>query len=229
MISTIQLKTGFESAQENMALDQQVFQTQKKDPTKRWFRVYPWQKPGITYPKTRDIPSDFHLLDCAKRETGGGIVFHCPGDIVFSCVAQLTDPYFPKKLKEKLAHFATIFETSLATLDNHTTRETLSVTPKDITFCKTYLNPYELFIDGHKTVAFSLKKTRDWFLVQGIVHVVPTADHFSHLPKKYHPYFTIGLNNTIKPQALIDAIYTAFLSFDKAPSSSSDLFISADK
>ena len=73
----------------------------------RHLTLYEWPHRAISFGYKQNLPEDLSnaveqkQLDGGRRATGGGIVFHNPGDLVFACAA-LHDPMFPDSLKEKM-------------------------------------------------------------------------------------------------------------------------------
>ncbi len=184
---------SFPFARENMLYDEILLQRRE-----RAFRFYKWGMRGITYPSGR--PSDI-IPNSSPRITGGGIVFHCPGDVVFGCVAPLDDPLFPKKLKDKMGFISDLISKNLDLSPSQSQHIS-----QDLNFCTTYHNPYELYSNGQKICGISLRKKRDFFIIQGIIHLQSQFVHFADLPKSYRPYFTAGLNGTIDAEAVIAAL-----------------------
>jgi len=159
----------------------------------RYVRVYEWNTPGITYSYKQTVPSSLTYIDHSQRITGGGIVFHSPGDIVFSIVSFLSDPLFSGKLKDKFAGLASHFKHVLGEMGFHAFDSNQSL-PFNFDYCQTYHNPYELSINNEKVVAFSLRKRKDRIIIQGIVHVSSGLKWFSDIPNAFHGFLSGGLD-----------------------------------
>lgn len=195
------LNTSLNTANENMAFDERLFNTFKTK-QKSFFRCYTWKERGLTQSEKRNIPENLSHIDHGFRCTGGGIVFHCPNDIVWSYgVPIINKNPSPKDVMATLKnHFQSTFEH----FDIHTTAKTTKSTP-DISFCASYDNPYELAINDTKIFGLALKKTATYILVQGVLHVAETAIHFNDIHTMYKQYFTKGI-----PQLNEPTIYDAF-------------------
>ena len=90
----------FKTAQENMDYDETLLELKER---RGICRLYQWQnQPSITLPYNRTLPTELIDIDHAHRPTGGGIVFHSPGDLLFTIIASMKDPIFPTTFKEKL-------------------------------------------------------------------------------------------------------------------------------
>lgn len=199
---TAQHKTGYRSrilsdtfatAAENMRFDEALMKQAAMAAGERFFRLYEWQKAGITYPEKRPfLPSGLQAYDRSSRVSGGGILFHSPGDLVFSFVARLDDPFYPKRLKEKMMFLCGLFKETLQSFGIEADRGTSSG-KADLMFCNTYENPYEVFVKGEKICAFAFKKERHLFIVQGIVHLHSNYEAFPALSPDYDAYFSAGL------------------------------------
>ena len=195
------LNKSFSTATENMAFDKQLFNT-FNNKQKSFFRCYTWKKRGLTQSEKRNIPENLTHIDHGFRCTGGGIVFHCPNDIVWSYgVPIINKNPSPKDVMATLKnHFQSTFEH----FGIHATAKKTKSTP-DITFCASYDNPYELAINETKIFGLALRKTAPYILVQGVLHVAETALHFTDIHSMYKQYFTKG-----SPQLNETSLYTAF-------------------
>jgi lipoate-protein ligase A len=161
------------------------------------FRAYIWQTPGITYPENKIQDPLFEGFDHAPRPSGGGIVFHSPNDLVFSCIGTLSDPHFPTKFKEKLSWMTQIFKDALTHFGIEVDKPTIC-TSNYHPFCSAYESPYELTINGNKILGLSAKKLKNQWIIQGILHLNNTHEAFYQLPESYHAHFlkdvSIGLS-----------------------------------
>lgn len=194
---------SFKSASENMRFDETLLA--KKE---RCIRIYEWQTPGITYPEKRPLPEDLHHLDHSTRITGGGIVFHSPGDVVITVMAQLDDPDFPSKLKEKLYRITEWIQTSLKTCEVYAELKETQGVEKNLQFCQSYFSPYELYTEDVKVCGLTLKKYREYFILQGILHLANSEDYFGDLPKTYAPFFSKGILPRKTAEEVIQALKT---------------------
>ncbi|MDA0944680.1 MAG: hypothetical protein O3A77_01305 [bacterium] len=179
MMVVVNQRDLFQSAAQHMAYD-----TQQLDRQPDWLaEYYRWPTPSVTYTYKQTLPPELAVIDHAQRYTGGGMVFHCPGDIVVCCVAVLDHPDLPKKLKDKVAVTQRHIQAALARC-GVTTQLNPDAGPRDLMFCQAYHSPYELYYHGQKIVALSLRCTRTHCLIQGIIHLQPTRRWFS-LSKGY--------------------------------------------
>ncbi|MSR89236.1 MAG: hypothetical protein EXS67_06245 [Candidatus Margulisbacteria bacterium] len=192
---------SFKSASENMRFDESLLE--KKE---NCIRLYEWQNPGITYPEKRALPEDLHHLDHATRITGGGIVFHSSGDVVITVMARLDDPNFPSKLKEKLYRITEWIQAALKICGIYAKLKETQPSEKNLQFCQSYFSPYELYSEGVKVCGLTLKKYREYFILQGILHLANTEDYFADLPKFYHPFFSKGILPTKYAEEVMQAL-----------------------
>ncbi len=163
-------RESFETAVANMAFDEMMLTQTMADGVLR-FRVYPWQFPGITYPDRIVDLDEFEGQDLAPRVSGGGIVFHAAGDLVFCCVARCEDPFFEKSFKAKLAWFPGWVRAGLARLGVNVDVDFDVLGEADLRYCASYPSPYELTVFGEKVLGVAIRRYRDVFLVQGVVHL----------------------------------------------------------
>ena len=156
-------------------------------------RHYRWETPGITLPEKRDIPDALRHYDVGIRPTGGGILFHAPGDFLFSLIAPNQDPRFPKPLSQKMQCLSVAMKIALDTVGLVTRPDTDAGRPVERQYCHTYPNPFELRYQNDKVCAFALRRFRHFFLIQGLLHLRPNAPAFPSLGEDYEPYFSEGL------------------------------------
>lgn len=60
-------------------------------------------------------------------------------------------------------------------------------------YCHTYPNPFELRYNGDKVCAFAVRRFRQCFVLQGLLHLRDNRRDFSGLGEAYWPYFSRGL------------------------------------
>lgn len=161
----------FESAHQNMAYDEMLLNS--LEPYQRVERFYVWKNPGITLSYKQNCPAEMEHLDSSKRITGGGIVFHSPGDIVFSIISWQNDPKYPLKMKDKLHQIAHRVRSAIKKIalqiDNQPTSSA-----QNIAFCQTYPTPFEISIQGQKVLGLTIRQFKSKWLVQGVIHTKPT-------------------------------------------------------
>jgi len=192
-----------------MAYDAQLLNHSQQQQTP-FFRFYCWQHPGLTQSNKKPLPVNLHHIDHAQRLTGGGLVFHCPGDIVFSHAAPIHTHLLPKSVKQRCQWFTTLIQNSLKQEQITTTlAPNLAKADQNINFCAAYNNPYELTINQSKIMGLALKKTRDWIFIQGVIHTQPTNHWFSQIPSTYQRYFTQGIPSNPSANTLINHLKNA--------------------
>ena len=170
------LDTSFDSAKENMSYDKQLLDQVILN-KERIFRVYPWKNSGITYSYKQDLPEQLKVKDHSKRITGGGIVFHCPDDIVFSVTSTTEDPFFEKSLKSKLSQISQMIQVAFKKIEFELNTQTVSKN-NNLDYCQSYHNPFELYYKTKKVVAFSLRKTRQALLFKELSISMPIKHGF---------------------------------------------------
>lgn len=156
-------------------------------------RHYRWTIPGITLPEKRTIPKELQHCDVGIRPTGGGILFHAPGDFLFSLIAPNQDPRFPKPLSQKMKWLSVAMTTALTHIGLATQPDKDTGVGIERQYCHTYPNPFEIRYAGDKICAFALRRFRGVFIIQGLLHLHPNSLAFPELGTNYHPYFSKGL------------------------------------
>jgi len=140
------------------------------------------------------MPDTLQEWDHSPRVTGGGTVFHAPGDLVFSCISTLDDPFFPGSLKGKLCRITTAIQAGLsdAGISSYIQEEPLT-DDNNIAFCHHYFSPNELYVSDRKVLGLTLRKRRHVFIIQGALHLASNQSHFNAIPEDYHTYLTPGV------------------------------------
>ena len=184
---TQQCERVYPTASENMAWDQQLIKALPNNT--RTLRWYTWKDPGITYSYKQECPKNMVHIDNAKRSTGGGIVFHSPGDIVFSIASWKNDPLYTGSLTQKLKtvsqYIQSVLQEKGIVLDSETTIPHINTPDTNAQEgyherCTYYPTPFEIMHKGKKVCGLTIRRYKDKFLVQGIVHTQPS--HPSFLP-----------------------------------------------
>ncbi len=188
--------TAYSTAAENMAYDVKLLTKTSQDATTR-IRVYTWKTPGITYPKQRPIAAPWTGFDHGERPTGGGIVFHVPGDIVWSIATPLTKGTTLTAFIERAVAWV---ETGLRLhgIQLH------AITPApqtDIRYCNTYESPFERYLGSEKVLGIALRRYRRTILLQGVIHLNPNQPYFDP-NNHYQGLWTRGLDGRITADEL---------------------------
>ena len=138
-------------------------------PQTRVLRRYDWPHAAITIGYKQQTPTDLADVDMGRRVTGGGIVFHCPGDRVYALAGWLNDPLWDKTLKSRLVWLRDVVAGELA---EQGVKVDSAAAPKhtNLEFCRTYFSPYELQVAGDKIFAMTMRRFKDRFLIQAILH-----------------------------------------------------------
>ena len=183
----------FETAHANMAFDEQLTEKALLNYTEPIFRFYEWPDiASLTFTKGKPIPNDLTTYDHAARLTGGGIVFHCPKDVVFCVIMGAQDPRFPKGAKAKMQWLSEQLKQILEEHFHLSVQMGGQEGPQNIQFCNSYPNPYELYVEGHKCCAIAVRKYRSLLVMQGVLHLQSTRCYFDK--EAYASYYTKGLS-----------------------------------
>lgn len=201
MITTLWNTKTYSLAQENMDADIELKESCSK--IKRLVRCYKWENPSITYGYKQKVPTALTHIDGGRRATGGGIVFHNPGDIVIACAAPINDPLFTGKLREKMTIISVLLKNTFKTLG-------ISLNPRpkpkhikledfeEKAFCNTYINPFEWYYNNEKIIAITCRSYRNVILVQCILHLYDNNKTFQNL-SEFSSVFSGGLPSSIRP------------------------------
>lgn len=183
----------FSNSNENMNFDRDLLEQASTTTSNIYLRIYTWSVPGITIPEKRTLPPDLSHCDSSTRPTGGGVVFHAPGDLVFCLIFPLKSPLFPGTLKEKLLLVSTWIRNSLSEQDVHAHHTQENKDYRNLQFCKGYFSPSELYIGSEKICGLTLRRFRKHVMIQGILHLKDSEKAFPNL-LNYHLFFSKGLD-----------------------------------
>jgi lipoate-protein ligase A len=196
--------TQFMSARENMEYDKDILAAQPQD---IFVRVYHWpESAGITLPENRHLPDLLSLFDYSVRPTGGGIVFHCPMDVLFTVIVPLNHSDFPKRLKDKLLRVSEGVLNALRSLDLPVQLVSSESAGKNLAFCQSYFSPYELYLEGAKICGLTLKKHRTHCIFQGIIHLNASRDFFGSVESELGCYFARGIEPRVNSKDVLSAL-----------------------
>jgi lipoate-protein ligase A len=200
------ITSTFNTAPENMKEDERLFQSLSKG-NSYIFRLYRWKTTGITYPKGRPLDKALMSFDHSERLTGGGIVFHAPGDILFSLgfFHSHKGPLKPL-LTQVVNDIADIFLKA----GLHPTFQPQKNPTFSPTYCTTYHSPFELYVHDEKVLGLAIRRVKDKLFIQGVIHISPNRPYFKELPPAFDPYFTQGMGDADKAALLYEALGDRF-------------------
>lgn len=170
--------TGSRSAPENMELDAALLQDMQQE-CDCILHLYDWEKDAATYGCFVDPEKFFHLsaledvgVDCAKRPTGGGILFHTC-DLAFSVLVPASSPHFSQKPLDNYAfvnrHVIVAISKFLGITAQLLPQEESPTDPRLSRFCMAKPTKYDVMIEGRKVGGAAQRKTEHGFLHQGSI------------------------------------------------------------
>ncbi len=176
------LETGLASAQENMEKDRQLLEALggRKNPI---LHLYGWEKPSLTFghfirpEKVLNVEEAKRAgLDWSRRPTGGGVVFHL-WDLAFSVLVPASCPLFSENTLENYALVNGVVQEAVAGfLEVETTLTPIDAPAQDAqcsSFCMARPTKYDVVFEGKKIAGAAQRKTKDGFLHQGTISLVP--------------------------------------------------------
>ena len=146
---------------------------------------YDWNAPCLTYGYFTEPAHHLHLdilqqcgLQKARRPTGGGIIFHL-SDLAFSVLIPAAHPCFSvntldnyalinKKVAAAAAHF-----TAHSLKPQLLSCEPICLNKECHAFCMAKPTQYDLMIDGKKLGGAAQRRTKQGFLHQGSLALLP--------------------------------------------------------
>jgi lipoate-protein ligase A len=135
-------------------------------------RIYSWDKPCITIgwrQKLADIPNP-EDLEIAKRPTGGGIVYHQPGEVTYCLVVPLSHPNLPKGILPSCNYLA---EGILNALSRSGVKAQIAggkpASKSELCFAQP--EAYEIVYEGKKIVGNAQRRGKKALLQQGTLNI----------------------------------------------------------
>lgn len=180
------------TAKENMDFDRNLLTQAISQPEDIFVRVYSWQNAGITLPEKRPVPSLLNSTDLSTRPTGGGIVFHSPKDLVLCLVLPLKMTQIPNPLKSKLHWVSEWIASAFKEQSIIAHRQATDISDKNLSFCKGYFSPSELYVGTEKVCGLTLRRYRHHVMIQGIIHLSNSQASFGHLDA-FNGFFSNGI------------------------------------
>ena len=182
-IDTTQLPT----AQQNMDYDLHLVNSLPINTTiERW---YEWPTPGITFSYKQECPTELRHIDHGKRATGGGIVCHSPGDIVFSQALWRTAPTSESSLINTLAKVSNQIQAILNKKDiPFELQNNPSTSSINHHYCSSYPTPFEILINNQKRCGLTIRRFKDRCLIQGVLHCATSHTLFSEVIPNSHQF-----------------------------------------
>ena len=177
------IKDEKSNAKTNMAIDDALFSSYKEN-SEAILRVYNWTN-SFTVGISQDVLNynffnDFKG-DCAKRITGGGVLFH-GHDLSYSLIipAYKLGELNIKKSYEKICSFILTFYNNLG-LDAKFAKDYENVQLSKNEYCQVGFEAYDILINGKKIGGNAQKRTRKFIFQHGSIPLKSKKDENSNL------------------------------------------------
>lgn len=197
-----------QSATTNMAIDKALAMSFQKDDTPI-LRFYTWEKSfTVGVSQNLDTYPHYHALfngNCAKRMTGGGVLFH-GHDVSYSLVLpkRLLENLSVKESYEKICSFLLSFYTNL-NLNVSYAKDINTIELSKSDFCQVGYEAYDIIIDGLKIGGNAQKWSKNMIFQHGSI---PLFKDQSHTKEYGHSLEDVGVNLTF--EEAIKQLTTAF-------------------
>lgn len=198
------IENGEKSAAENMRQDG-AFLLNLAQENSVILHLYDWESDAATFGHFTDVAKflnkagiDKHGLDCAKRPTGGGIVFHnC--DLAFSVLVPSRHPAFSLNtlrnyafVNEKVKNVIRMFREQQgrpAAQVELLQGQPCATDSESTHFCMAHPTKYDVMLDGRKVGGAAQRRTKYGFLHQGSIFIGHLEE--SYLRDIIQPHVTI--------------------------------------
>jgi lipoate---protein ligase len=170
------IRSGLQTAVENMSKDAALLQELSEDPI---LHLYDWKEPSVTFGHFIQPEKHIHLetaqelgISLAKRPTGGGIVFHI-WDYAFSFLMPATHPFFSDK---PLENYRFVNEIVLGVMEEYLSF-TANIIPESFpifaedcqNFCMARPTQYDVVYQQKKIAGAAQRRTKKGYLHQGTI------------------------------------------------------------
>ncbi len=174
------LDTGAAGALRNMQIDDELLEavTPSSTPILHFYR---WERPSVTYGYFVDPAHYLNLdamqrdgLDCARRPTGGGIVFHL-WDLAFSVIVPSHALFFSENTLENYAFINSAVAKAVQTFIERAKNAVLiqedvpSLDDECQRFCMARPTKYDVVIHGRKIAGAAQRQKKQGYLHQGTI------------------------------------------------------------
>lgn len=174
-----------------MQLDEQLFVDHEQKRIPSTLRIYSWSSDCLTYGYSQQIEKELDMTRLpdraiiARRPTGGGIVFHTPGDLTYCLVAD--KQLFPVSIEEScamihrliaatLAEFAIQCQIAKSTLSSNNGRDVFEKV------CFATPSRYELVtMAGKKLAGSAQRRGKRTLLQQGTIPLLRPSESWKSL------------------------------------------------
>lgn len=165
------------SAQQNMAIDKTLIHTFNTT-LQPIFRLYTWEK-SFTVGVSQDCEEYSNLYptyhhNCAKRMTGGGVLFH-GHDLSYSLIVPTSylEGLSVKGSYEVICSFLLNFYNSL-NLQASFAKDIEAITLSKSQFCQVGFEAYDIIVNGLKIGGNAQKRSKKFIFQHGSIPIEPT-------------------------------------------------------
>jgi len=176
---------------ENLTLDHRLFQNHEFGPEESGsiLRFYSWVTPTISFGYSQAIEDLVDSqkakqlgIECVKRITGGGMVFHQPGELTYCLIMNLDDPLLPRGL---MSSFNFISEIIIRALNNIGVKSYLA-SKKGVSLfqeavCFSRPTRYEILANNKKLVGSAQKRGKRTLMQHGSIAIDQRLTLFDQL------------------------------------------------
>ncbi len=172
------IKDDKNSAKNNMSIDHALLSSFKES-DKPILRLYNWTS-SFTVGASQDVLTyklyDDYKGDCAKRITGGGVLFH-GHDLSYSLVlpAYLLGELNIKKSYEKICSFILVFYKNLG-LDAKFAKDDKNVELSKSEYCQVGFEAYDILVNSKKIGGNAQKRSKKFIFQHGSIPLKSKKD-----------------------------------------------------
>lgn len=180
MITCRVIQSGFSDAATNMALDEAIFLSHKKDTFTPTLRLYGWKTPSFSIGHSQDPQKILDLeichnegVDFVRRPTGGGVIFH-DHELTYSLVLAQSDLGLSCRIKESFEKLTSFLILAYQTLGGDACfakdrSQALFNYPEIADFCFSRKEEYDILVNGRKLGGNAQKRKKDIILQHGSI------------------------------------------------------------
>lgn len=181
-----------------MAVDTRLFKDFENGKIPPTFRIYSWSQPAVTYGRRINPEKFFNLEELrrsgqtiARRPTGGGIVFHQPGELTFAGALPRKNHFYKDTILDSYFFISKIILNFLKNLGLEVQLDQKNFKKRkkiNHHLCFKEAAPFEITLNGKKILGLSQARQARSFCFQGTLKEIPD---FPQIQEKLADFLTL--------------------------------------
>ena len=191
------IDTGAMDPVANMALDETLYRSYQRNPSKPTFRIYGWSTPSLSVGYSQDPDEDLDIELCRKRSvpfvrriTGGGIILH-GNEITYSLVSSKEDLGIKSQVEASYRVISSFLISFYAAMGIDA-RFACDISPheelgRSSAVCFAAKEKYDIVVDGIKIGGSAQKRSKEMIFQHGSIPLNFLAGRASSFTRANRP------------------------------------------